>query len=305
MAPSWSIGSGRTRRCRSRSLRSASKSRVRPSRCSPRKSGRACRRRASRLSLMAATASSTAASPHPSLTRRGSRNESAASSGVIESGLFVGRADPVFVTDPQGVHRLDSARAHRGYPPILVLMGVSGTGKSSVAHELEVRLGWRFEEGDTLHPEANVAKMQAGLPLTDADRQPWLESVAAWIDGQRAGKQPGIITCSALKRSYRQIVVGDRPEVRLVYLRGSREVIADHLAKRTRSLHAREPAAKSDRHSGRARARRRSPDRRRRPTCLPSRRGNHTPARHICDRAPGRTRRQERGKSTDARNHEP
>ena len=75
--------------------------------------------------------------------------------------------------------------------------------------------------------------MHAGIPLTDADRQPWLESVAAWIDGQRASRQPGIITCSALKRSYRRIVVGDRPEVRLVYLRGSREVMADHLAKRS------------------------------------------------------------------------
>jgi ribose 5-phosphate isomerase A len=152
--------------------------------------------------------------------------------GVVESGLFIGRADPVFVADRQGIHRFDSARAHRGYPPILVLMGVSGAGKSTIAEELEARLGWRFEEGDTLHSEANVAK-HAGLPLTDADRQPWLESVAAWIDGQRASRQPGIITCSALKRSYRRIVVGDRREVRLVYLRGSREVMAEHLAKRS------------------------------------------------------------------------
>jgi ribose 5-phosphate isomerase A len=153
--------------------------------------------------------------------------------GVVESGLFIGRADPVFVADEQGVHRLDSARAHRGSPPILVLMGVSGAGKTTIAEELEARLGWPFEEGDALHPEANVAKMHAGVPLTDADRRPWLESVAAWVDGQRASKQPGIITCSALKRSYRRIVVGDRPEVRLVYLRGSREVMADHLAKRS------------------------------------------------------------------------
>jgi carbohydrate kinase (thermoresistant glucokinase family) len=95
------------------------------------------------------------------------------------------------------------------------------------------RLGWPFEEGDTLHPEANVAKMHAGIPLTDADRQPWLEAVAAWVDGQRAAKQPGIITCSALKRSYRQIVVGDRPEARLVYLRGSRDLIAERLSGRS------------------------------------------------------------------------
>jgi ribose 5-phosphate isomerase A len=152
--------------------------------------------------------------------------------GVVESGLFIGRADPVFVADAAGVHRLDSARAHRGSPPILVIMGVSGTGKSTVARELAARLGWSFEEGDALHPEANIAKMHAGMPLTDADRQPWLERVAAWIDAQRARKQPGIITCSALKRSYRQIIIGDRTEVRLVYLRGGRDLIAEHLAGR-------------------------------------------------------------------------
>jgi ribose 5-phosphate isomerase A len=152
--------------------------------------------------------------------------------GVVESGLFIGRADPVFVADAAGVRRLDSARAHRGTPPILVVMGISGAGKSTIAQELAARLGWAFEEGDALHPEANIAKMHAGIPLTDADRRPWLEGVAAWIDGQRAKKEPGIITCSALRRSYRQIIIGDRPEVRLVYLRGGRDVIAEHLAGR-------------------------------------------------------------------------
>jgi ribose 5-phosphate isomerase A len=152
--------------------------------------------------------------------------------GVIESGLFISRANLVFVADAAGVHRLDSPRAHRGRPPILVLMGVSGAGKSTVARELAARLGWSFEEGDALHPAANVAKMHAGIPLTDADRQPWLERVAAWIDGQRARKQPGIITCSALKRSYRRTVIGARPEVRLVYLRGGRDLIAQCLAGR-------------------------------------------------------------------------
>jgi carbohydrate kinase (thermoresistant glucokinase family) len=80
-------------------------------------------------------------------------------------------------------------------------MGVSGSGKSTVAEELAARLGWPFEEGDSLHPEINIAKMHAGFPLTDADRQPWLERVAAWIDAQCAKKQPGIIACSALKRA--------------------------------------------------------------------------------------------------------
>lgn len=153
--------------------------------------------------------------------------------GVIESGLFVGRAHMVFVADAAGVRRLDSPHLHRGSPPVLVVMGVSGVGKSTIAQELSARLGWTFEEGDALHPEANVAKMHAGIPLTDADRQPWLERVAAWIDGQRNRKQPGIVTCSALKRSYRNVVIGDRPEVRLVYLRGGHDLIAERLAGRS------------------------------------------------------------------------
>ena len=152
--------------------------------------------------------------------------------GVIESGLFISRADPVFVADADGVHRLDSARAHRGTPPVLVVMGVSAIGKSTVAQELAARLGWPFEEGDSLHPAANVAKMHAGIALTDVDRQPWLDRIAAWIDHQRALKQPGIISCSALKRSYRQVIIGDRPEVRLVYLRGGWDLLTEHLAGR-------------------------------------------------------------------------
>jgi ribose 5-phosphate isomerase A len=152
--------------------------------------------------------------------------------GAVESGLFVGRADPVFVADASGVRRLNSASRHRGSPPILAMMGVSGSGKSTIAEELSARLGWPFQEGDSLHPETNVAKMHAGIALTDADRLPWLERVAAWIDRQRKKKEPGIITCSALKRSYRQIIIGNRPQVRLVYLRGGRDVMAEHLAGR-------------------------------------------------------------------------
>ncbi len=152
--------------------------------------------------------------------------------GVVVSGLFISRADSVFVAGASGVHRLDSARSHRGRPPILVIMGVSGSGKTTIAKDLAARLGWPFEEGDDLHPEANIAKMHSGIPLTDADRQPWLEAVAEWIDEQRAKEQPGIITCSALKRSYRRIVVGDRPEVRLVFLRGGRDLVAERLAHR-------------------------------------------------------------------------
>lgn len=152
--------------------------------------------------------------------------------GVVECGLFIGRADQVFVGGARGVRCLRSVRAHQGHPPVLVVMGVSGSGKTTIAREIAERLGWPFEEGDALHPERNVAKMHAGVPLTDEDRAPWLERVAAWIDHQRERGEPGVITCSALKRAYRRIVAGDRPEVRVVYLRGSRDVIAERLADR-------------------------------------------------------------------------
>lgn len=94
---------------------------------------------------------------------------------------------------------------------VLVVMGVSGSGKTTIARELANRLGRTFEENDVLHPAANVAKMHAGIPLDDADRAPWLNAVAAWIDRQRAGNASSIITCSSLKRSYRDIIMPASP----------------------------------------------------------------------------------------------
>jgi gluconokinase len=114
--------------------------------------------------------------------------------------------------------------------PVLVLMGVSGCGKSTVGAMLAGRLGWEFEEGDDLHPPANVAKMAAGQPLTDEDRRPWLTRVAGWIHERTAEGRPGIVTCSALKRSYRDQLRGD--QVTFVYLAGTREQIATRLAAR-------------------------------------------------------------------------
>lgn len=111
-------------------------------------------------------------------------------------------------------------------------MGVSGVGKTTLAAGVARRLGWTFQEGDALHPPANIARMSTGVPLTDADRRPWLEAVAAWIDGQRAAGLPGIITCSALRRAYRDTIIGGRPDVGLVYLRGDRPLLAARLATR-------------------------------------------------------------------------
>ncbi len=113
------------------------------------------------------------------------------------------------------------------HPPVLVIMGVSGSGKSTVAGVLAGRLGWDLEEGDDLHPPANVAKMAAGQPLTDADRWPWLDRVAHWIAEHADAGRPGIITCSALKRSYRDRLRG--PNVVFVHLDGSRDTLERRL----------------------------------------------------------------------------
>lgn len=115
---------------------------------------------------------------------------------------------------------------------IVIVMGVSGSGKTTVSALVAAALGWQFQEGDELHPPANVKKMHSGTPLTDADRLPWLQKIATEIDAWRAQGQSGVVTCSALKRSYRDIIIGGRTDVRLVYLRGSHELIRRRLAAR-------------------------------------------------------------------------
>jgi carbohydrate kinase (thermoresistant glucokinase family) len=117
-------------------------------------------------------------------------------------------------------------------PVIVVVMGVSGFGKTTVAVLLASALGSQFQEGDDLHPAANVDKMSSGKPLTDDDRLPWLHKIAAEIDSWRARGESGVLTCSALKRSYRDIVIGDRPDVTLVYLKGSYGLIHRRMAAR-------------------------------------------------------------------------
>ncbi|MCG7415928.1 MULTISPECIES: gluconokinase [Microbacterium] len=114
--------------------------------------------------------------------------------------------------------------------PVLVFMGPAGTGKSTVAALLAGRLGWDLQEGDDLHPAANVAKMAAGHALNDDDRWPWLDRVAAWIDGQIAAGRPGVITCSALKRSYRDVL--RRDDVTFVLLMGDPALVLERLLRR-------------------------------------------------------------------------
>lgn len=115
---------------------------------------------------------------------------------------------------------------------VILIMGVSGCGKTTVGERLATKLGLPFQEGDALHPPANIAKMAGGTALTDADRWPWLEAVAAWMDERRATGSGGIISCSALKRAYRERLRSGRPDVQLVFLRGSRAAIANRLAAR-------------------------------------------------------------------------
>jgi carbohydrate kinase (thermoresistant glucokinase family) len=125
----------------------------------------------------------------------------------------------------------DSAEPEKP-PLVIVLMGVSGCGKSTLGAELSRALGWPFRDADSFHPAANIAKMSRGTPLTDADRRPWLDAIAQWIDDRLARGEPGIVSCSALKRAYRERIVGARPRVALVYLEGAMGLIAGRLARR-------------------------------------------------------------------------
>jgi gluconokinase len=117
-------------------------------------------------------------------------------------------------------------------PIVLVFMGVSGSGKTTVAEILAGRLGWAFNEGDVLHPQTNLEKMASGHPLTDADRWSWLARVTDWINERLDAGENGIITCSALKRSYRDLINRRGSGVLFVYLEGSEETIAARLAAR-------------------------------------------------------------------------
>ncbi|MEH6952479.1 gluconokinase [Nitrobacter sp. NHB1] len=114
----------------------------------------------------------------------------------------------------------------------LIVMGVSGSGKTTIANALGRRLEWMVEDADRFHPASNIEKMSAGIALTDGDRWPWLRAVAAEIGRRRASGTSIIMACSALKRAYRDILVHGRRDTRIVYLRGDKNLIADRLRAR-------------------------------------------------------------------------
>jgi carbohydrate kinase (thermoresistant glucokinase family) len=114
----------------------------------------------------------------------------------------------------------------------LIVMGVAGSGKSTIGEALAAQLGWRYEDGDSFHPASNVAKMSAGQPLTDEDRWPWLKAIADEIDRLVAAHKCAVVACSALRRIYREILVHGRHDIGIVYLEGTQALIADRLGRR-------------------------------------------------------------------------
>jgi gluconokinase len=131
-----------------------------------------------------------------------------------------------------GRPELAATKAQPSLPMILVLMGVSGSGKTTIGTQLALALRWDFEDADWFHPTRNIDKMHAGIPLTDEDRAPWLIAIADFIDQARVAGQHAVVTCSALKRRYRAVIVGNRPDVRLIYLKGDIDLIARRIATR-------------------------------------------------------------------------
>lgn len=114
----------------------------------------------------------------------------------------------------------------------LVIMGVSGSGKTTVGKALALKMGWDFYDADDFHPQENITKMENGIPLTDSDRVPWLDALHDLIESCLVRNRPGILACSALKESYRQKLLDGNNDVRLLYLKGSYELIWSRMAAR-------------------------------------------------------------------------
>jgi gluconokinase len=115
---------------------------------------------------------------------------------------------------------------------ILIIAGASGTGKTTVGALVAGRLRWRFADADAFHPDANLEKMREGIPLTDEDREPWLEAITNWMDERLAAGESGVITCSALKRAYRERLLNGRSAATMIFLDVSKDVLAERLRNR-------------------------------------------------------------------------
>ena len=151
--------------------------------------------------------------------------------------LWLAGADPLLVVSPGTSVLLRGVLAYGGggarlRAVILIVAGVSGSGKTTVGALVAGRLRWRFADADTFHPEANVAKMRSGIPLTDEDRAPWLRAIVGWMDAQIADGQSAVVTCSALKRAYRDELLAGRPAAMMVFLVVSDEILAQRVAAR-------------------------------------------------------------------------
>jgi len=115
---------------------------------------------------------------------------------------------------------------------VVVIMGVAGSGKTTIGRELAAELGWNFADADDFHPPANVAKMTAGIPLDDSDRAPWLAAIRLYIDARVDRRENAVVTCSALKEKHRAVLLGGSPDVKLVYLRGTRDLLWERISGR-------------------------------------------------------------------------
>lgn len=115
---------------------------------------------------------------------------------------------------------------------VVLLMGVAGSGKTTIGRQLAEELGWKFADADQFHPPANVAKMSAGTPLNDTDRAPWLAAIRLYIDARLEKNESAVVTCSALTEKYRAVLLRDAEPVKLVYLRGTRELLWSRISGR-------------------------------------------------------------------------
>ncbi|MEO7447871.1 MAG: gluconokinase, GntK/IdnK-type [Humibacillus sp.] len=117
-------------------------------------------------------------------------------------------------------------------PDIVIVMGVSGSGKTTIAKGISTVMGWEFAEGDAFHSDANVEKMRSGHPLTDEDRWPWLESIGDWITSKESAGESAVVTCSALRRVYRDLLRRGRPHVRFLHIEAPTDLIHDRMEHR-------------------------------------------------------------------------